>query len=146
LRVKISEAKTVSDLITIDETYAEAEVYKDILTKSHTHMYLVKVSLVDVGMYMTGITVQPSPKRPEDGLWVQPPRYQPRKGGKWVTPVELDTNKPLWELIEKMARKAVADYTGGSKDEVYWPTDDELNDIEGTVSKGIDDFLNSQPP
>jgi hypothetical protein len=133
--------------ITIDESYAEAEVYKDILTRNHTHMYLVKVSLVDVGMYMTGITVQPSPKRPEDGLWVQPPRYQPRKGGKWVTPVELDTSKPLWQLVEKLARKAVADYTGHKdKDEVYWPTDEELNDIEGTVSKGIDDFLNSQPP
>lgn len=136
----------MGDLITIDESYAEAEVYRDILTKKHTHMYLVKVSLMDVGMYITAITVQPSPQRPEDGLWIQPPRYQPRKNGKWVTPVEFDSNLPLWQLIEKLARKAVDDYTGASKDEVYWPTDEELNDIEGTVSKGINKHLNSQPP
>ncbi len=138
--------KPMDSLITVDEAYAEAEVYKDILTRNHTHMYLVKVSLVDVGMYITGITAQPSPKRPEDGLWIQPPRYQPRKGGKWVTPVEFDTNKPLWQLVEKVVTRAIKDYTGNQKDEVYWPTDEELADINGTVSKGIDEFLNSQPP
>jgi hypothetical protein len=139
------KAKAMSSPISIDESYAEAEVYKDILTKKHTHMYLVKVSLVDVGMYITGITVQPSPKRPEDGLWVQPPRYQPKKGGKWVTPAEFDTSKSLWQLIEKTVLKAVQDFTG-NKDEVYIPTDEELADINGTVSKGIDEFLNQHPP
>jgi len=136
------EMKAVNNQIIIDESFAEAEVYKDIVTKSHNHMYLVKVSLVDVGMYITGITAQPSPQRPEDGLWVQPPRYQPRKGGKWVIPAEFDTGKPLWQLIETIVRKAVEKYTGGDKDEIYWPPDEKSSGIEGAIVEGIDDFLN----
>lgn len=140
------KTKTMNASIVIDEDDAEAKVYKDISPDGQKHLYLVKVSFPQAGFFISGITVQQSPKYPDQGLWVQMPRYP--ANGKWITPVELDKSSDLWRLIERLARRAVEDY-GPENKEVYIPTEYELENINETVGKGIDDRLNElkgQPP
>lgn len=43
-------------------------------------VYIVKVGFPKLGMWMNGWTVETSPKYPERGLWVQPPRIRTAKG------------------------------------------------------------------
>ena len=102
----------MDDKIIVSPQNAEASVYYTFVnSKRNTTVYLVKVSLNDIGVYINSITVQPSPKQP-DTLWVQTPRFNIK--GKWVWPVQIQKVSPLWLLIEKLALKAVAEYSGGS--------------------------------
>lgn len=104
----------MSSQIVINAKSAEANVYFDFVNDKSRHVYLVKVSFPDVGMFINSITVQPNPKAP-DKLWVQQPRYFHK--GKWVWPVQLDKSKELWPLIERLALEAVAQGTSVHYDE-----------------------------
>lgn len=87
-----------------------AEVYYSFVNqKKQTTVYLVKVSIMDIGVYINSITVQPSTKYP-DQLWVQSPRFNIR--GTFVWPLQMQKDSPLRNLIEKLALEAVAEYSG----------------------------------
>lgn len=100
----------MSDQIVINTKYAEAKVYFDFVNAKSLHVYLVKVSFPDIGVFINSITVQPNPKA-LDKLWVQQPRYFYK--GKWVWPVQMDKNKAVWPLVERLALKAVSECTEG---------------------------------
>jgi hypothetical protein len=76
---------------------------------------LVKVSLLDIGVFINSITVQPSTKYPDE-LWVQSPRYNIK--GTWVWPLQMKKDSPLWMLIEPLALRAVDEFSKGNKDVV----------------------------
>ncbi len=88
----------------------KAEVYYSFENpKKQTTVYLVKVSIMDIGVYINSITVQPSTKYP-DKLWVQSPRFNIR--GTFVFPLQMQKDSPLRHLIEELSLNAVAEYSG----------------------------------
>lgn len=101
----------MSGSITINPVNAEAQVYYDFINAKDKHVYLVKVSLIDIGVYINSITVQPSSKYP-DSLWVQSPRFNIR--GKWIWPLQMQKESPLWILIEALALTAVDEFSKGN--------------------------------
>jgi hypothetical protein len=60
----------------------------------------VKVSLIDLGMYINGFRVFP-PTDGHDDWWVFPPQL-PGRGKKSITIVEFKKSEPLWgEIVDK---------------------------------------------
>lgn len=113
-------------MITIDEQLAEALVYRDLPDKNGGITYLVKVSILDAGLYISGITAKRSPKYPEKGWWVQLPRTQ--SGGRYFKPFEMDLSSDLWTLIERRTVEAVETYV--SQAEVKKDDPFDLSDIQ----------------
>lgn len=115
-------------MITIDEQFIEAEIYKQIPTKSGL-MYLAKVSFIDAGLYISGITIRKSPKEPNE-WWVQLPAYSSGKGG-YIKPFEADQSKPLWLALQEKVLAALKQYV--QEDEVVTDFDQDkpinLNDL-----------------
>ena len=112
----------MNDAIVFYPQNTEASVYYTYENpKRKTTMYLVKVSINDIGVYINSITVQPSTKQPDE-LWVQSPRFNIR--GRWVWPLQMQKDSPLWQLIEKLALEAVAKYSGRGIDDVQIPVTD----------------------
>lgn len=64
----------------------------------------VKIHLKGLGLYINSISVKPSPRYPEKGLWVQLPKYH--VNGKWLSPIEMNGNSHLWRRIEESCRVA----------------------------------------
>lgn len=122
----------MSDQIVINTKYAEANVYFDFVNAKSMHVYLVKVSFPDAGIFINSITVQPNPKAPGK-LWVQSPRYFYK--GNWVWPVQLDKNKALWPLIERLALEAVAECPQGR------PAYDAEPTFNSGLVKGESEFM-----
>lgn len=87
----------------IDVGDMAAEVY----AKNEKGVYYVKVSFPTIGMFINSITVQPSPKFPEKGLWVQMPRIYI---GRWKHVIEFRNDSPLRDLIHDAALLAVDQY------------------------------------
>ena len=120
----------------IDESFIESEVYTTTKDRSGNDIYFVKVSFIDIGLYINSITVRKSPKHPDKGLWVQPPKYPPN----WKQHLEFSGDSPFWKLIEEAALKAVDNYYSDD----WTPTEEELNNPEKT----LDDTLRNleEPP
>ena len=114
-------------MIVINEEYVEADCYMSSVTKAGNTVYMVKISFTEIGLYMSGITVQNSIKFPDKGLWVQPPHYSAR--GKWVWPIEYSRGSPFRELVESHALEAVSKYQ------------ETANDIEQPRTKKNDTVL-----
>ncbi|HUD05393.1 MAG TPA: hypothetical protein VMR18_00515 [Candidatus Saccharimonadales bacterium] len=128
-------------MLVIDDNEAEAEVYKHDLTKHNTVRYLVKVSFPNVGLYISGVTVQISPLHPEEGLWVQLPAT--RSGTRWYKPFETSKDSPFFKLVEAAALKAVDVYTADPTNDI--PSDDVMNDpvaFDKYMSEGLDKVMN----
>jgi hypothetical protein len=120
----------MADYFSVNENLVEAEVYRETVING-TPVFLVKVKMLEIGTYISGIRVQESPNRPQDGLWVQMPSS--KVGYKYIRIIECSSNSPFFEIVERKARQAVEQYIGG-KDKPY-PTikDEEL------VSAKVDD-------
>ena len=112
----------LSPIINIDPELIEVEIWNAIPNKQHTTTYMAKVCFTDIGMYINGITAQPSPKYPENDLWVQMPRYFAK--GKWRRPVEVRGDGDFMRVVEDKVRKAVRQYMADN----YIPTDEELEE------------------
>ncbi len=97
---------------TVNEEYVEAEVYHETVSGS-VPVYLVKAKLLEIGVYISGIRVQESPKRPEDGWWVQMPAV--KIGWQWKKTIECEGGSPFLEIVERKARQAVDSYLEGIK-------------------------------
>lgn len=126
----------MADGFFVNEEYAEAEVYRETETNG-AKVFLVKVKLVDIGAYISGIRVQKSPKRPEDGLWVQMPAV--KIGFKYMKIIECAGGSPFFELIERKARQAVDSYL---VDEPNYPTikDEVANKPADDMPINLDDI------
>lgn len=84
-----------------------AEVYK----KTEKDIYYVKVKLLDLGMFICGITVRKSIKSPDGPLWVQMPYY-----GQFKKYIEFDgPDNKIKNIIEIRARNAVEYYENKDK-------------------------------
>jgi|SRR5579884_1207255 len=69
--------------------------------------YRLKVSVLDLGLYMDGFRVTSSDKN-DSGWWVQPPAI-PYKG-RWLYMPEFDKNLTLWHEIEQTCIEAIQLY------------------------------------
>lgn len=67
-------------------------------------VYYVKISLPDIGMYISGITVKKSPKY--GGWWVQMPYYKNHRGNT-KNYIEFDQESSAYIAIERICTKAV---------------------------------------
>lgn len=107
----------------IEPSYIEAEVY--VHDKSKNRFFL-KITFVEMGMWINSFTVQPSKYEGHD-WWVQPPKHRQSKG--WTETVDFDKSYQLWNIIQKKSIQAVKDYLGEearlSKDDTF-----ELDDNE----------------
>lgn len=100
----------MNEAIVFHPKNTQAEVYYSFINpKKQTTVYLVKISIVDIGVYINSITVQPSTKYP-DKLWVQSPRFNIR--GTFIWPLQMQKDSPLRHLIEELSLDAVAKYSG----------------------------------
>lgn len=87
----------------LDDKNVRAEVYK----KADNGVYYVKIKILDLGMYISGITVRKSHKDPDGPLWVQMPYYGP----KFSKYIEWDgSDNATKNLFELRARTAVEYY------------------------------------
>lgn len=91
----------------IDEDYVEAEVYRE-TDINGSKVYLVKVSLIEISTYITGIRVQGSLRNPGESWWVQMPSI--RVGAKYVKIIECGGSSIFREIIERKAEEAVKKY------------------------------------
>jgi hypothetical protein len=88
-------------------------------------VFYVKVELPDLGIFINSFKVQESPKRPQDGLWVQEPKFCIKT--KWVAPIEFDKSGQVWKTIENVCRKAVEDKVtpdGSTRDNIVADLDE----------------------
>lgn len=107
----------------------EAEVLGDI-----NNGYRLKISVLDIGVYVYGFTVRRSDKN-SSGWWVQPPATNVK--GKWVSTIEFDKSKSLWVEVEQACLEQVKLQEQGNR--AYTPTDEEMTD------KSIADSLKAIP-
>lgn len=107
----------------------EAEVHKTVPTSVGT-AYRVKVSILDLGMYINGMMVYP-PNAKFDQWGVTPPS-RPAGRGKYAFIVEFNKKEALWgEIYDKCVEVAQLEYQN-SKDEVLTDIPDgpiNLDDI-----------------
>lgn len=90
--------------------------------------YRVKVSIIDLGIYINGMMVYP-PNEEHDNWSVLTPA-RPAGRGKYARIVEFNKKSPLWEHIYDACVDAVKLYSADSKDTVdtdfeEW-SDDEM--------------------
>lgn len=132
-QIKVLGDKGMADSFSVNEDYVEAEVYRETVSNG-TPLFLVKIKLLEIETYISGIRVQKSPKRPEDGLWVQMPAS--KVGFKYIKVIECAGGSPFFEIIERKAREAVEQYLEGIE---TYPT---IKDEEVEVSKpfSLDDI------
>jgi len=106
----------------MDLDNAKTNVYAE---KSGT--YYVKISLPDLGIYVSGITVKKSVKY--SGWWVQMPYYKDYKTGVAKRYIEFDQESPIRPRVEQLCIEAVEakidNSTRDYKDTV--PTDEDLD-------------------
>jgi len=86
--------------------------------------YRLKISVLDLGIYINGFTARKSDKN-ASGWWIQPPANN--INGKWVHSIELDKSKSLWVEIEQACLDQLKLQEHGISD-FYMPTDEEMTD------------------
>lgn len=91
--------------------------------------YRLKVSVLDLGMYMFGWTARRSDKN-ESGWWVQ--QQALKIGNGWKLIPEFNKALPLWQQIENKCIETVIDYEDNPPEQI---TDDMLTDE--AISTGL---------
>jgi hypothetical protein len=95
----------------------------------------VKIHLKGLGFYVNSISVKPSPRYPEKGLWVQLPKYN--VGGKWISPIEMNGNSHLWKRIEESCRAAAKTWNENEKIEALLDDFDFDSNMAATMETSI---------
>jgi len=80
----------------------------EILGMSGKNRYRLKVSILDLGIHVMGMIVQPSKIEGED-WYVTTPAHQ--SNGKYYHDVTFDKNKPLWKEVEAACIECVEQRT-----------------------------------
>lgn len=104
----------------------EAQVHKPI-----PQGYRVKVSLLDIGMYINGFVVMPPN---EDHDWSVYPPSERAGRGKWKYVVEFNKKLPLWEEIYDACVDAV------KLEKSYEKKDDVVTDFDEDAPVNLDDI------
>lgn len=87
----------------------EAEVHKTVSTSVGT-AYRVKVSVLDLGMYINGMMVYPPNARFDQ--WGVTPPSRPAGRGKYTYIVEFNKKETLWvEIFDKCVEAAQLEYS-----------------------------------
>lgn len=92
----------------INEALIEASIYAE---AGNGRLY-AKISFPDIGLHINSIVVSKSIKY-EGELWVQPPAV-PYKG-KFIKPVEPETNGVFWPIVVDAVMRAVEEYNQNQK-------------------------------
>ncbi len=101
-------------------------------------VYRLKVSVLDLGMYMFGFRASKSDKNTR-GWWIQSPAIKTSSG--WKNNPEFDKKQTLWLEIEESCTNTVISY-GSTSDDVYIPEDSELTDE--AIAKSLDESIEKQ--
>jgi len=123
--------------IQIDPSFAEAKVYRE-----SNGFYMVKVSLSDIGLYITGIRVKES-QFDDRPMWVQLPTY--KAGRNWIRPFESGEEAEFKLLINELCEAAIREHVDAHSpfdydeppiedSQTYEPTPEDLqalNEMEG---------------
>lgn len=118
-----------------------SHIVEAVVTNKIRGGYRIKVSVLDLGMYMDGCRLLHSGKE-EDGWWFQAPSY--RYGNGWKAAVEFDKRKQFYSLLKEKCIEAVQTQEDGSAS-VEDMSDEALSSqMEQTLSQslhsGIPDF------
>lgn len=81
----------------------QTEVYT-----SRDDVHYVKAHLVDLGVYIAGITVRPSPKY--EGLWVQMPHYFNPRNSSIKKYIEFEPDSTFKRQLEQKCLAAVQEH------------------------------------
>lgn len=119
---------------TIEPYYSTNHMIEATVTAEIKGGYRLKVSVIDLGMYMDGWTLRASDK--DDGWWLQPTAI--RLGNKWRQIPEFDHSKAFWKEIRETCLQAVVTYVHTVEAE----EDYSQETINQQVSKAIDDASN----
>ncbi len=101
-----------------------------VVTKEIPKGFQIKVSVLDLGLYLFGLRLTLNSK--EKGWWLQTPAI-PLKGRYWHN-VEFDQAMTLWQEIEAKCHEARKEYLGSDF------SDEELTDA--SISKSLDEPFN----
>lgn len=75
--------------------------------------YRLKVSILDLGMYIDGWRAMPSIKI-AGTWWIQPPANS--VNGKFVSPIEFDKTMSLWKEVQDSIIEAIETYKREAKE------------------------------
>jgi hypothetical protein len=79
----------------------------DVLGKSGTGRYRLKVSVHDIGIHVMGMLIQDSVV-PDVKWYVVPPAH--KVGAKYYKDITFDTSQTLWQEIEQSCIKQIEAY------------------------------------
>ncbi len=75
---------------------------------SREDVHYVKAYLADLGMYIAGITVRPSPKY--EGLWVQMPHYFNPRNNSIKKYIEFESDSTFKKQLEQKCLAAIQEH------------------------------------
>jgi len=75
--------------------------------------YYIKISIHDIGMYISGISVRKSPKF--GGWWVQMPYFKDYKTGNTKRYIEFSPESSAKTILERLSIEAVENNTDNDK-------------------------------
>lgn len=70
-------------------------------------VYSLKIEILDLGVYIHGMTIRKSQK--SDDWWLQPPKHR-LSSGRYAADVEFDTRTELWQAIYQASKDALNEY------------------------------------
>jgi hypothetical protein len=72
--------------------------------------FRLKISELNIGMYISGFTARKSPRNASE-RWIQPPATYQKKTGSYVRCPEFDTHTTFWEELVEEVDRAIKIYT-----------------------------------
>ena len=119
---------------TMEPYYSTNHLVEAVVTSEIKGGYRLKVSVIDLGMYIDGWTLRKSTKSNDD-WWLQPPAVN--LGSRWHLTVEFDHSKAFWQEIQQECLKALQIYLDTSEDTV----DISPESIETGLKDAIDNLF-----
>jgi hypothetical protein len=103
------------------------------ITKEIAKGYQLKVSILDLGLYLFGFRL--TLHNENKGWWLQTPAI--RLPNRYWHNVEFDQTMTLWQEIEAKCHEARQEYEGSTGN----PTEEDMSDE--AISKGLDEAIKS---
>lgn len=117
---------------------ANLHIIESTVLSEKNGVYRLKVSVLDLSIYMFGFRASKSDKA-KSGWWIQAPATKTQSG--WKNNPEFDKHQTLWLEIEDSCINAVVSY-GSKLDDVYTPQDSDLSD--DAIDKSLAELTSKQ--